>query len=185
MDMRSSAVNLACPQGFSGERVARHHRFYEHADLHVALPVERAALPAERGWNLFRCRQFLLVLRKKSGLQHPRRDVRWRMRMRGFAAYLLAGILAVLAMDFVALPGSSSVAVRTTPVAERSATTQIVDRTHKGDRLNPPTSVGVQQTQEPPAAAVMIGCDPPFSRLSARVNVPGRCVAELAHPVAG
>ena len=105
--------------------------------------------------------------------------------MHGFAAYLLAGILAVLAMDFVALPVGSGVAVRATPVAELSATTQIVDRTHKGDRLNPPTSVGVQQTQEPPPAAVMIGCDPPFSRLSARVNIPGRCVAELAHPVAG
>jgi hypothetical protein len=176
-------VNLACPRGFSGERVARHHRFYEHADLHVALPVERVALPAERGWNLFRCRQFLLVLRKKSLLRHPRREVRWRMPMRGFAAYLLAGILAVLAMDFVALPVGSGEAVRATPVAERSATTQIVDRTHKGDRLNPPTSLGVQQTQEP--AAVMIGCDPPFSRLSARVNIPGRCVAELAHPAAG
>ena len=105
--------------------------------------------------------------------------------MRGFAGYLLAGILAVLVMDFVELPVGSGVAVRATPMAERSATTQIVDRTHKGDRLNSPTSVGVQQTQEPPPAAVMFGCDPPFSRLSARINIAGRCVAELAPPVAG
>ena len=41
--------------------------------------------------------------------------------MRGLASYLLAGMLVVLAMDFVAPPGGLGLAVRATPVAERSA----------------------------------------------------------------
>ena len=106
--------------------------------------------------------------------------------MRGLASYLLAGILVVLAMDFVAPPAGLGLAVRATPVAELSATPQFVDRTHKGDRLSLPASVGEQQTLEP-SPGIMIGCDPPFSRLlaSARANVSGRCVAEMAHPLAG
>lgn len=106
--------------------------------------------------------------------------------MRGFASYLLAGTLVVLAMDLVAPPVGLGLAVRATPVAEPNATTQIVDRNHKGDRLSLPTSVDEQQTPEPPPA-IMIGCDPPFSRIlaSARANVSGRCVAEMAHPLAG
>jgi hypothetical protein len=106
--------------------------------------------------------------------------------MRGIATYLMAGTLVLLAMDFVAPPVGLGFAVRATPVAERSATTQFVDRTHKGDRLSLPASVGKQQTPEPPSP-IMIGCDPPFSRLSAsaRANVSGRCVAEMAHPLAG
>jgi hypothetical protein len=106
--------------------------------------------------------------------------------MRGIATYLMAGILVVLAMDFVAPPVGLGLAVGASPMTERAAPaqTQFVDRTHKGDRLSIPTSVGKQQVpQQHPA--VMIGCDPPFSRLSARVNIPGRCVAEIAHPVAG
>jgi hypothetical protein len=106
------------------------------------------------------------------------------MPMRGFAAYLLAGILAVLAMDFVASPAGLGLAVRATPLAELSATPQFVDRTHKGDRLSLPAFVNEQQTLESPLP-IMIGCDPPFSRLSARANISGRCVAELAHPLAG
>ena len=106
--------------------------------------------------------------------------------MRGIPTYLMAGTLVVMAMDFVAPPVGLGLAVRATPVAEHSATKQFVDRTHKGDRLSLPASVGEQQTPEPPPAA-MIGCDPPFSRLlaSARANVSGRCIAEMAHPLAG
>ena len=106
--------------------------------------------------------------------------------MRGIATYLMAGILVVLAMDFVASPVGLGLVVRATPVAEPNTTTQIVDRNHKGDRLSLPTSVGEQQTLEPPPA-IMIGCDPPFSRIlaSARANVSGRCVAEMAHPLVG
>jgi len=106
--------------------------------------------------------------------------------MRGLASYLLAGILMVLAMDFAAPPVGLGFVVGASPVAERSAKTPFVDRTHKGDRLSLPASVGEQQTQEPPPA-VMIGCDPAFSPLSAsaRANISGRCVAEIAHPLAG
>ena len=106
--------------------------------------------------------------------------------MRGLASYLLAGILVVLAMDFFAPPAGLGFVVGATPLAEPSATTQFVDRTHKGDRLSLPTPVGEQQTPAPPLP-VMIGCDPPFSRLLAlaRTNVSGRCVAEIARPLAG
>ena len=102
--------------------------------------------------------------------------------MRGIASYLLAGILAVLVTDFVVLPVGFGLEVRARSVGERSATTQVVDRTHKGERLSPPTSGGMQQT---PAA--MIGCDPPFSMLlgAAHANTLGRCVADTAHPLAG
>ncbi len=101
--------------------------------------------------------------------------------MRSLASYLLAGILVVLAMDFFAPPVGLGFVVGATPSSEPNATTQFVDRTHKGDRLSLPASVG-----EPPLP-VMIGCDPPFSRLlaSARTNVSGRCVAEMARPLTG
>ncbi len=106
--------------------------------------------------------------------------------MRGLASYLLAGILVVLTMDFFAPPVGLGFVVRATPSAEPNAITQFVDRTHKGDRLSLPTSVGEQQAPEPPLP-VMIGCDPPFSRLlaSARTNASGRCVAEIARPLTG
>lgn len=106
--------------------------------------------------------------------------------MRGFASYLLAGLLVVLAMDFVAPPAGLGLVVRVTPVAELGTTTQFVDRIHKGDRLSLPASVGEQQTLEP-QSPIMIGCDLPFSRLLAwaRANVSGRCVVEIAHPLTG
>jgi hypothetical protein len=94
--------------------------------------------------------------------------------MRGIALYLylLAGILVVLAMDFVAPPVSLGLTVRAWP-AER-AVTQFIDRTHKSDRLSLPASAGKQHTPERPPA-VMIGCEPLFSPLTARANSPGRC----------
>jgi len=106
--------------------------------------------------------------------------------MRGLASYLLAAILVVLAMDFFAPPVGLGFVVRATPVAEPNAIPQFVDRTHKGDRLSLPTSFGEQRAPEPPLPA-MFGCDPPFSRLlaSARTNVSGRCVAEIARPLTG
>jgi hypothetical protein len=106
--------------------------------------------------------------------------------MRGFAAYLVAGILVLLATDLIFPPVWLGLSVGARPATEHGATTQFVDRTHKGDRLSLPTAVGTQRIpQKPPA--VMFGCDPPFSPLlaSARVNSPGRCVAEMAHPLGG
>ncbi len=106
--------------------------------------------------------------------------------MRGLVSCLLAGILVVLAMEFFAPPVGFGVVVRATPAAEPNAITQFVDRTHKGDRLSLPTSFGEQRAPEPPLPA-MFGCDPPFSRLlaSARTNVSGRCVAEIARSLTG
>ena len=106
--------------------------------------------------------------------------------MRGLASYLLAGILVVLLMDFFAPPVGLGFGVSATPMAEPLATTQVVDRTHKGDRLNLPASVGEQQTPEPPPP-ILIGCEPPFSRLvaSAHASVAGRCIADLARSLAG
>ena len=101
--------------------------------------------------------------------------------MRKFVSYLLAGILAVLVTDFIVLPMGFGLAVRARSVAERGATTQYVDRTHKGDRLRVPAASTV-----PKAPSVLVACDPPFSSLlaPARGHVPGRCVAETVRILA-
>jgi hypothetical protein len=102
--------------------------------------------------------------------------------MRRFLSYLLAGILAVLVTDFIVLPMGFGLAVRARAVAERGATTQYVDRTHKGDRLRVPAASTV-----PKAPSAMVACDPPFSPLlaSARGHAPGRCVADITRSLAG
>jgi hypothetical protein len=55
---------------------------------------------------------------------------------------------------------------------------QVVDRSHKGDKLQLPTANGRRKT--PAAAPAMLtGCDPVFSSLSsssARANFSGRCI---------
>jgi hypothetical protein len=98
--------------------------------------------------------------------------------MRGLTSYLLAGILVMLVLDFVAPPAGLGLAVSASPAVGYAAPNQIVDRTHKGDRLRLPTDVGTQQTPRVPPA-VMVGCDPAFSPLlaSARVSIAGRCIA--------
>ena len=106
--------------------------------------------------------------------------------MRGIVTYLMAGILAVLVMDFVAPPVGVGLAVDAKPVVKSVEIIQFVDRTNKGDRLSQPADVGQQQAPSAPPK-IMIGCDPAFSPLSAsaRANVAGRCIAELAHPLVG
>jgi len=97
--------------------------------------------------------------------------------MRGLASYLLAGILVMLVLDFIAPPAGLGLAIGAQPATDRVVMpNQFVDRTHKGDRLPLPTDIGRQQT---PHAPLMIGCEPAFSPLStsARVIVAGRCVA--------
>ncbi len=103
--------------------------------------------------------------------------------MRGLSWYLLAAVLVVLALDFVApLVGLSSVfGNRPTIDAGSSMTTQYpmpaqyVDRTNKGDRLTLPKTLGKQQTPTASPAAV-VGCEPTFSPLSARGTMAGRCI---------
>jgi hypothetical protein len=98
--------------------------------------------------------------------------------MPGLASYLLAGILVMLVLDFIApLPGQV-MATGAQPAAVRAVPDQIVNRALKGDRLPLPTEIGRQQKLQNPHG-VMVGCELPFSPLStsARVNVSGRCVA--------
>jgi hypothetical protein len=97
--------------------------------------------------------------------------------MYGIAPYLLAGTLMVLVTDFVVPPFGFGLEVRARPVAETNATTQFVDRTHKGDRLSLRTiNTQPTPTQSPPP---MVGCDLQFSPLlpSARAHGPGRCIS--------
>ena len=97
--------------------------------------------------------------------------------MRGLASYLLVGILVVLALDFVAPPVGLGLAIGAAP-PPRTFPAQIVDRTHKGDRLMLPTDVGKQQAPSSPPV-VLIGCEPAFSSIlkSARAATAGRCIA--------
>jgi hypothetical protein len=101
--------------------------------------------------------------------------------MRGLGIYLAAGILVVLAMDFVAPPAGLGLDVFAWPVAGRHVVVQHVDRTNKGDRLPPSTTVGTRPLpkQDPP---LLIGCDPAYSPLSAEAhrNFPARCMSEIS-----
>ena len=97
--------------------------------------------------------------------------------MRGFAGYLLIGVLAALAMGLVTVAGVG-LAVGARPMPERGAIIQHVDRTHKGDRLDLHRTVGNRPATNQPMA-VLVGCEPAFSPLvaSSRQNISGRCVA--------
>ena len=95
--------------------------------------------------------------------------------MRKLISCLFAGAALVLVMNVVAGPGLAFMAW---PAAAGSAMPQVVDRTHKSDRLRMPTANDRRWTP-PSAPGVLIGCEPVFSALSSgtHVNVPGRCVA--------
>ncbi|MBI2716387.1 MAG: hypothetical protein HYX37_18350 [Rhizobiales bacterium] len=98
--------------------------------------------------------------------------------MRGFASYLLAGILVVVAMDFIAPPIGLGLPVGAWPTVEQGSLVQSVNRGNKGDRLSVPTAVDKSQAPRK-SPTVLVGCDPVFSPLSAsaRANVARHCVA--------
>jgi hypothetical protein len=98
--------------------------------------------------------------------------------MRGFASYVLAGILVVVAMDFIAPPVGLGLPVGVGPTVEQGSSTQSVNRSLKGDRLNVPTAVDKSPAPRK-SPTVLVGCDPVFSPLSAsaHANVARRCVA--------
>jgi hypothetical protein len=99
--------------------------------------------------------------------------------MRGFISYTLAAIVVLIALDVIAPLSGFGLAINAWPVIEEeNAMNQLVDRTHKADRLQLPLANG-QRVSPPRAPAVMIGCEPVFSSLSAssRANFAGRCVA--------
>ena len=100
--------------------------------------------------------------------------------MRGFASYLIACILVVLAMDIIAPPVGLGFAFGAWPAVNHEEVVQSVNRAHKADRFPvPSTTVGKTLAPRQPPTVVMVGCDPVFSPLSAsaRANFAGRCVA--------
>lgn len=99
--------------------------------------------------------------------------------MRGLASYLMAGVLVVLALDFIAPPIGLRLPVKAWPAAQPGAVIQSIDRSHKSDRLPLPASLNKRPSMTKPAT-VLVGCDPAFSPLSTSAqanNFPGRCVA--------
>jgi hypothetical protein len=99
--------------------------------------------------------------------------------MRKLVSYIFAGSAVVLAMDVIVPPTGLGLAPMARPAVAGNATPQIVDRTHKGDRLQAPM-VNDRRWTPPSAPPGLIGCEPVFSALSsgARANFPGRCVAQ-------
>jgi hypothetical protein len=98
--------------------------------------------------------------------------------MRGFISYILAGIVVLVAMDAIAPPAGLGLAIGKWPSVDGNVAEQVVDRTHKGDRLQVPMAKG-GRTSPSLAPEMLIGCEPVFSSLSAssRINFPGRCIA--------
>jgi len=98
--------------------------------------------------------------------------------MRSMAACLMAGVLAVLAMDLIAPP--ARIGLMGVSASAQDVAIQSVNRTLKGDRLR--MSATVAKRQAPPAkprSPVIVGCEPLFSPLvvSAHSNFAGRCIA--------
>lgn len=99
--------------------------------------------------------------------------------MRGFAAYLVVGVLVALVLELFAPAAGIGLTVNAWSIVPPGDKLQYVDRTHKGDRLNiSVTTVDKQQMRRAPAK-MLVGCDPVFSPLSAAAsaNFPGRCTA--------
>lgn len=84
-----------------------------------------------------------------------------------------AGVVFGLGLGFSA-PVLGALAVQAWPAT--GGHVQRVDRTHKGDRLQIPTTrVGKQPVKAP---KILIGCEPAASPLAASTaSIPGRCTA--------
>jgi len=98
--------------------------------------------------------------------------------VRSVISYVVAAALVVLLMDIIAPPAGFGLAVGAWPSVDGNARPQIVDRTHKGNKLKFPAAIDRRYapTGKP---AMLIGCEPVFSSLSsgARANFAGRCVS--------
>jgi hypothetical protein len=97
--------------------------------------------------------------------------------MRNIVSYALAGALVALLLDVIAPPAGFGFGAAAWPSVEKQGLTpQTVDRRQKSDRLLVPKASGRRLT--PPAAPVLVGCDPVFSALSKdkQANYPGRCL---------
>ena len=98
--------------------------------------------------------------------------------MRNFVSYGLASALVALLLAVIAPPAGFGLDVSARPSIEgQILVPQIVDRARKSDRLQVPRASEKQIT--PPAAPVLVGCEPAFSVLSKekQANFPGRCLA--------
>ena len=97
--------------------------------------------------------------------------------MRSFISYVLAAGLIAFALEVVAPEAGFGLAAGAWST-DGNAAPQIVDRTHKGDKLQFPAA----NIRRPPPSgkpAMLIGCEPAFSSLSsgARANFAGRCLS--------
>jgi hypothetical protein len=97
--------------------------------------------------------------------------------MRNFLSYILAGTLVVLLLGVIAPPVGLGLGLAAWPTVDSQTIPQVVDRTHKSDRLPVPRATDRRTT--PPNAPVLVGCEPVFSALSKekQANFPGRCLA--------
>jgi len=98
--------------------------------------------------------------------------------MRGCFSCLFAGALVVLIPDVAAPPVGLGLAVMAWPAVDEGIMPQTVNRSDKGDRLQIPLA-NCRRMAPPAVPAMLIGCEPVFSALSAavRANYPGRCEA--------
>lgn len=101
--------------------------------------------------------------------------------MRGFMSYLVAGFFVVLAMDLIAPPIGLGMSLVAWPAAKADPSVQLVNRTHKGDRLQVREVPTASEHQKVPSVvpATLDGCETVFSSLSAnaKLNFAGRCIA--------
>jgi hypothetical protein len=95
--------------------------------------------------------------------------------MRNIVPYVLAGALVALLLDVITPLAGFGFGAPARSSVERQGP-QTVDRTRKSDRLLVPKASERRLT--PPAAPVLVGCDPVFSALSKdkQANYPGRCL---------
>jgi hypothetical protein len=94
--------------------------------------------------------------------------------MRGWVL-TVSGLIVGLAVGAAASDIDWGFTVRARPASPAGATTQWVDRTHKGNRLDQAvTRVGKQPTQP---RQIMEGCEAAASPLSPSAQIPARCAA--------
>jgi hypothetical protein len=98
--------------------------------------------------------------------------------VRSVISYVLAAALTALVLEVIAPLAGFALTVGSRPSTDGNAKPQIVDRTHKGDRLQFPAAVSPRLSPSG-KPALLIGCEPAFSSLSsgARANFAGRCLS--------